>query len=57
MPAVTKVHAKMALASLVGMEQDGSDKRSAIWAKPVWLCGLAGVTHVFPVSLHHKAFY
>lgn len=44
----------MALTSLVGMEQDGPDKHSAFWVKPVWLCGLAGVTHVFPVSLHPK---
>lgn len=42
---------------LVVLEQDGLDKHSAFWAKPVWLCGLGGVTRVFPVSLHPKAFY
>lgn len=41
---------------LVVMEQDRTDKHSVFWAKPVWLCGLDGVTRVFPVSLHPKAF-
>lgn len=57
LPVVTKFHTKMALTSLVNMKQDGPDKHLAFWAKPVWLCGLAGVTHVFPVLLHLKAFY
>lgn len=57
LPLVTKFHTKMAATLLVGMEQDGPDKCSAFWTKPVWLWGLAGVTRVFPVSLHLKASY
>lgn len=57
LPVIPKFHTKMTLTSLVGTERDGPDKRSAFWVKPVWLCGLAGVTHVFPVSLHPKAYY
>jgi len=35
--------------------EDGPDKHSGVYgAEPVWQRGLAGVTRVFPVSLHPK---
>lgn len=44
---------RLRLLSPARSERWGLIKRSAaFWVKPVWLCGLAGVTRVFPVSLH-----